>query len=100
MKKSRNMRINVEGDLPFGCTAKDLVLYIIGKIGTAGGTGCAIEFSGGTMRALSVEGRMTVCNMAIDEGARPGMGAVDDTTLEDFRGSQTSIVGVLWKQEA
>src|SRR3546814_6960603 len=92
------MRINVEGDLPFGCTAKDLVLYIIGKIGPAGGTGCAIEFSGGTMRALSVEGRMTVCNMAIEAGARSGMVAVDDKTIEYFRGRPYAPVGVLWDQ--
>jgi 3-isopropylmalate/(R)-2-methylmalate dehydratase large subunit len=98
MKKSRSMQINVEGDLPFGCTAKDLVLYIIGQIGTAGGTGCAIEFSGSAIRALSVEGRMTVCNMAIEAGARSGMVAVDDKTVEYFRGRPYAPSGVLWDQ--
>ncbi|HEU0231161.1 MAG TPA: 3-isopropylmalate dehydratase large subunit [Burkholderiaceae bacterium] len=98
MKKSRSMQINVEGELPFGCTAKDLVLYIIGQIGTAGGTGCAIEFSGATIRALSVEGRMTVCNMAIEAGARSGMVAVDDKTIEYFRGRPYAPTGVLWDQ--
>jgi 3-isopropylmalate/(R)-2-methylmalate dehydratase large subunit len=98
MKKSRNMQINVEGELPFGCTAKDLVLYIIGQIGTAGGTGCAIEFSGSAIRALSVEGRMTVCNMAIEAGARSGMVAVDDKTIDYFRGRPYAPTGVLWDQ--
>ncbi len=81
-KKSKNMLVKVEGPLPRGCTAKDIVLAIIGKIGTAGGTGYAIEFGGSTIRALSMEGRMTVCNMAIEAGARAGMVAVDDTTID------------------
>ncbi|TAM89071.1 MAG: 3-isopropylmalate dehydratase large subunit [Candidimonas sp.] len=98
MKKSRNMQVNVEGELPFGCTAKDIVLYIIGQIGTAGGTGCAIEFSGGTIRALSVEGRMTICNMAIEAGARSGMIATDDETIEYFRGRPFAPTGALWDQ--
>jgi len=85
-KKSKNMLVSVEGALPRGCTAKDIVLAIIGKIGTAGGNGFAIEFGGSTIRALSMEGRMTVCNMAIEAGARSGMVAVDDTTINYVRG--------------
>ena len=80
------MLVKVEGTLPRGCTAKDIVLAIIGKIGTAGGTGYAIEFGGSTIRALSMEGRMTVCNMAIEAGARAGMVAVDDTTIDYLKG--------------
>jgi 3-isopropylmalate/(R)-2-methylmalate dehydratase large subunit len=80
-KKSKSMRVAVEGRLPFGCSAKDIALAVIGKIGTAGGTGQAIEFAGSTIRALSMEGRMTVCNMSIEAGARAGMVAVDDTTI-------------------
>lgn len=98
MKKNKNMLIQVDGKLPFGCTAKDLVLYIIGQIGTAGGTGYAIEFGGSTMQALSVEGRMTVCNMAIEAGARSGMVAVDDKTIEYFRGRPYAPTGELWDQ--
>jgi 3-isopropylmalate/(R)-2-methylmalate dehydratase large subunit len=98
MKKAKSMLIKVEGELPFGCTAKDVVLHIIGIIGTAGGTGHAIEFAGSTIRALSVEGRMTVCNMAIEAGARSGMVAVDDKTIEYFRGRPFSPTGVLWDQ--
>lgn len=98
MKKNHSMLVRVEGELPFGCTAKDLVLYVIGKIGTAGGTGHAIEFAGGTIRALSVEGRMTVCNMAIEAGARSGMVAVDEKTIEYFRGRPYAPTGVLWDQ--
>src|SRR5690554_1029696 len=98
MKKNKNMLIDVNGKLPFGCTAKDLVLYIIGQIGTAGGTGYAIEFGGSTMQALSVEGRMTVCNMAIEAGARSGMVAVDDKTIEYFRGRPYAPTGELWDQ--
>ncbi|HVL10680.1 MAG TPA: 3-isopropylmalate dehydratase large subunit [Burkholderiaceae bacterium] len=82
MKKSKNMLVRVEGMLPRGCTAKDIVLAIIGKIGTAGGTGYTIEFAGSAIRGLTMEGRMTVCNMAIEAGARAGLVAVDDTTLE------------------
>src|SRR5699024_4145965 len=84
VKKSTSMLIREEGKLPFGCTAKDLVLYIIGQTGTAGGTGYAIEFGGSTIRSLSMEGRMTVCNMAIEAAARSGMVAVDDKTIEYF----------------
>ena len=85
-KKSKSLRIRVEGALPPGVTAKDLVLAIIGRIGTAGGTGSAIEFAGSAIRALSMEGRMTVCNMAIEAGARAGMVAVDAKTIDYLRG--------------
>ncbi|MFA5662769.1 3-isopropylmalate dehydratase large subunit [Castellaniella sp.] len=98
MKKSRNMLVKVEGDLPFGCTAKDLILYVIGQIGTAGGTGHAIEFGGSAVRALSMEGRMTICNMAIEAGARSGMIAVDQTTIDYFRGRPYAPEGALWDQ--
>jgi len=98
MKKNKNMLIRVEGKLPAGCTAKDVVLHIIGKIGTAGGTGYAIEFAGSTIRELSVEGRMTVCNMAIEAGARSGMVAVDKKTIDYFRGRPYAPTGVLWDQ--
>ena len=85
-KKSKSLLVRCEGALPAGVTAKDLVLAIIGKIGTAGGTGYAIEFGGSTVRALSMEGRMTMCNMAIEAGARAGMVAVDEKTIEYLRG--------------
>ncbi|MBJ7264756.1 MAG: 3-isopropylmalate dehydratase large subunit [Burkholderiaceae bacterium] len=98
MKKAKSMLIRVEGALPRGCTAKDVVLHVIGVIGTAGGTGHAIEFAGSTIRELSVEGRMTVCNMAIEAGARSGMVAVDDKTVEYFRGRPYAPRGVLWDQ--
>jgi 3-isopropylmalate/(R)-2-methylmalate dehydratase large subunit len=95
-KKSRNLLVKVEGALPHGCTAKDIVLAVIGKIGTAGGTGFAIEFGGSTIRALSMEGRMTVCNMAIEAGARAGMVAVDDTTIDYLRGRPFVPSGAEW----
>src|SRR5690606_18992504 len=98
MKKNKSMLIQVDGKLPFGCTAKDLILYIIGKIGTAGGTGYAIEFGGSAIRALSMEGRMTICNMAIEAGARSGMVAVDQTTIDYFVGRPYSPKGELWDQ--
>jgi 3-isopropylmalate/(R)-2-methylmalate dehydratase large subunit len=85
-KKSKSMLVKCEGALPPGVTPKDLVLAIIGKIGTAGGTGYAIEFGGSTLRAMSMEGRMTVCNMAIEAGARAGMVAVDEKTIDYLRG--------------
>ncbi|MDR2153444.1 MAG: 3-isopropylmalate dehydratase large subunit [Burkholderiaceae bacterium] len=85
-KKSKNMRVQVDGQLPQGVTAKDIALAIIGRIGTAGGTGCAIEFAGSGVRALSMEGRMTLCNMAIEAGARAGMVAVDDKTIDYVKG--------------
>src|SRR5579885_3500884 len=83
---ARNMRITVEGALPFGVTAKDLILAIIGKIGTAGGTGHVIEYAGDAIRALSMEGRMTVCNMSIEAGARAGLVAPDETTFAYLKG--------------
>ncbi|MDX8403600.1 MAG: 3-isopropylmalate dehydratase large subunit [Mariprofundaceae bacterium] len=85
-KKPKVMRISVEGKLPAGITGKDVVLYIIGQIGTAGGTGYAIEFAGSAIRSLSMEGRMSVCNMAIEAGARCGMVAVDDVTIDYVKG--------------
>ncbi|MEW6331289.1 MAG: 3-isopropylmalate dehydratase large subunit [Pseudomonadota bacterium] len=100
LKKSKNMRVRVEGKLPAGITAKDIVLAIIGKIGTAGGTGHAIEFAGEAMHELSVEGRMTVCNMAIEAGARAGMIAVDDKTVEYFRGRPYAPKGTQWDMAA
>ena len=95
-KKAKNMLIRVEGALPPGCGAKDLVLAVIGKIGTAGGTGYTIEFAGSAIRALSMEGRMTVCNMAIEAGARAGMIAVDDTTISYVKGRPYTPTGVEW----
>ena len=97
-KKMKNMRVNVEGSLGRGVTAKDVALAIIGRIGTAGGTGCAIEFAGSAMRALSMEGRMTVCNMAIEAGARAGMVGVDDTTIEYLKGRRFAPKGAEWEQ--
>lgn len=85
-KKSKNMLIRVNGQLGEGVTAKDVVLAIIAKIGTAGGTGYAIEFAGEVFENMSMEGRMTVCNMAIEAGARVGMVGVDDTTIEYVKG--------------
>lgn len=85
-KPAKNMRITVEGDLPTGLTAKDLILAIIAKIGTAGGTGHVIEYAGQAIRDLSVEGRMTVCNMSIEAGARAGLIAPDETTFEYIKG--------------
>ncbi|MBC3916460.1 3-isopropylmalate dehydratase large subunit [Undibacterium sp. CY18W] len=95
-KKSKAMLVQVDGALPAGVTAKDIVLAIIGKIGTAGGTGYAIEFAGSTIRSLSMEGRMTVCNMAIEAGARAGMVAVDQTTIDYVKGRPFSPVGPHW----
>jgi 3-isopropylmalate/(R)-2-methylmalate dehydratase large subunit len=95
-KKSKSMLVQVEGLMPLGITAKDVVLAIIGKIGTAGGTGYAIEFAGATIRGLSMEGRMTVCNMAIEAGARAGMIAVDQTTIDYVKGRPLSPVGPHW----
>ena len=95
-KKAKNMRIQVDGVLAKGLTGKDMVLAIIGKIGTAGGTGFTIEFAGPAVRALSMEGRMTLCNMAIEAGARAGLVAVDDKTIEYLRGRPLSPKGVEW----
>jgi len=107
-KKAKNMLIKVEGALAKGVTAKDVVLAIIGKIGTAGGTGYTIEFGGSAIRSLSMEGRMTVCNMAIEGGARAGLVAVDDKTIEYVKGRPLSpgidaqtgqfVGGVEWDQ--
>ncbi|MCG6977028.1 MAG: 3-isopropylmalate dehydratase large subunit, partial [Acidiferrobacterales bacterium] len=95
-KKSQAMFISVDGTAPAGVTAKDIILAIIGHIGTAGGTGYAIEFGGDAIRALSMEGRMTLCNMAIEAGARAGMVAVDDKTIEYVRGRPFAPSGELW----
>lgn len=97
-KKSRTMLVKVEGELPRGVTAKDIVLAVIGKIGTAGGTGYAIEFAGSAIRSLSMEGRMTICNMAIEAGARAGMVAVDDTTIEYVKGRPFAPRGEQWER--
>jgi 3-isopropylmalate/(R)-2-methylmalate dehydratase large subunit len=96
MKKAKNMLVEVEGQLGRGVSAKDIVLAVIGRIGTAGGTGHAIEFAGSAIRALSMEGRMTLCNMAIEAGARAGMVAVDDTTIGYLRGRNFAPKGDLW----
>ena len=95
-KKSRNMRVRVEGTLRPGVTAKDMALAIIGRIGTAGGTGFAIEFAGSAVRALSMEGRMTLCNLAIEAGARSGMVAVDQTTIDYLQGRPLAPSGEDW----
>jgi 3-isopropylmalate/(R)-2-methylmalate dehydratase large subunit len=97
-KKSKTMLVQVEGELPYGVTAKDIALAIIGKIGTAGGTGYAIEFAGSTIRSLSMEGRMTLCNMAIEAGARAGMIGVDDVTIDYIRGRPFAPKGDLWER--
>ena len=97
-KKMKNMLVRVDGQLGTGVTAKDVVLAIIGKIGTAGGTGYAIEFGGNVLRGMSMEGRMTVCNMAIEAGARAGMVAVDETTLEYVKGRPFAPAGEQWEQ--
>jgi len=99
-KKSKAMRISVEGDLGRGVTAKDVALAIIGEIGTAGGTGYAVEFAGSAIRSLSMEGRMTLCNMAIEAGARAGMVAVDEKTIEYFRGRPYAPKGELFERAA
>jgi len=95
-KKSKTMLVKVDGELARGVSAKDVVLAIIGRIGTAGGTGYAIEFGGSTIRAMSMEGRMTVCNMAIEAGARAGMVAVDDITLDYVKGRAFAPSGADW----
>ena len=95
-KKAKNMLVRVEGTLPAGCVAKDIVLSIIGRIGTAGGTGYTIEFAGAAIRALSMEGRMTVCNMAIEAGARAGLVAVDQKTIDYVKGRPLAPSGVEW----
>jgi len=97
-RKAKNMLIRVEGRVAPGCGAKDIVLAIIGKIGTAGGTGYTIEFAGSAIRALSMEGRMTVCNMAIEAGARAGLIGVDETTVAYVKGRPFSPSGLEWEQ--
>jgi len=99
-RKAKNMLVRVEGVLPSGCVAKDIVLAIIGRIGTAGGTGYTIEFSGAAIRALSMEGRMTVCNMAIEAGARAGLVAVDQKTIDYVKGRPLAPTGVAWDHAA
>jgi 3-isopropylmalate/(R)-2-methylmalate dehydratase large subunit len=99
-KRLKTMLVRAEGALPRGVTAKDLVLAIIGRIGTAAGTGYAIEFGGSTVRALSMEGRMTICNMAIEAGARSGIVAADDTTIEYLRGRPYSPKGEMFEKAA
>jgi 3-isopropylmalate/(R)-2-methylmalate dehydratase large subunit len=95
-KKMKNMLVSVEGELPFGVTAKDIVLAIIGKIGTAGGNGHAIEFAGSAIRDLSVEGRMTICNMSIEAGARVGLVATDEKTVAYVKGRPFAPKGAEW----
>ena len=95
-KKSKNMLVKMNGDIPAGITGKDIVLAIIGKIGTAGGTGYAIEFGGQAIQQLSIEGRMSLCNMAIEAGARAGMVAVDDTTIDYVKGRPYAPVNENW----
>jgi len=97
-KKSRTMLIRVDGETAPGVTAKDIILAIIGKIGTAGGTGYAIEFGGDAIKALSMEGRMTLCNMAIEAGARAGMVAVDDKTIDYVEGRAFAPSDEQWEQ--
>ena len=97
-KKSKVLLVKVEGELGAGVTAKDIVLAIIGKIGTAGGNGHAIEFGGSAIRALSMEGRMTICNMAIEAGARAGMVAADEKTINYVKGRPFAPTGTAWEQ--
>lgn len=95
-KKAKRMLVRVDGELPAGVTAKDIVLAVIGTIGTAGGTGYAIEFGGSAIRSLSMEGRMTICNMAIEAGARAGMVAVDEKTIAYVKDRPLSPTGADW----
>ena len=97
-KKMKNMLVKVDGVLPKGCSAKDIALAVIGKIGTAGGTGYTIEFAGDAVRALSMEGRMTLCNMAIEAGARAGLVAVDGKTIDYVKGRPLAPTGVALEQ--
>src|SRR5712692_8377766 len=95
-RKAKNMRVTVDGKLPAGVAAKDIILAIIGEIGTAGGTGSAIEYAGEAIRALTMEGRMTVCNMSIEAGARAGMIAPDETTFTYLKDRPKSPKGKAW----
>lgn len=97
-KKSKNMLIRVDGTLDKGVAAKDVILFIIGQIGTAGGTGYAIEFGGTAIQSLSMEGRMTLCNMAIEAGARAGLIAVDNKTIDYVHGRPYAPTGTVWEQ--
>ena len=97
-KRPRTMRISVDGELPFGVVAKDVILAIIGKIGTAGGTGHVVEYAGSVIRGLSMEGRMTICNMSIEAGARAGLIAPDEKTWKYLEGRPMSPKGALWEQ--
>jgi 3-isopropylmalate/(R)-2-methylmalate dehydratase large subunit len=97
-RRSKTMRITLDGTMPRGCTAKDIALALIGKIGTAGATGFAIEFSGAVVETLSMEGRMTLCNMSIEAGARAGLIAFDDRTLEYCRGRELAPEGEKWNE--
>ncbi len=96
--KPRTFRINIEGTLPLGVTAKDIVLHIIGQIGTAGATGYVVEYAGSAIRNLSMEGRMTICNMSIEAGARAGMIAPDETTFAYLKGRRFSPQGAAWEE--
>ena len=98
--KPKTFRISVEGKLPHGVTAKDIILAIIGKIGTDGATGCVIEYAGSAIRALSMEGRMTICNMSIEAGARAGMIAPDETTFAYLKGRRFRPKGEAWEQRS
>ena len=97
-RKAKNMLIRIEGEVGAGVSAKDIVLAVIGRIGTAGGTGYTIEFAGSAIRALSMEGRMTVCNMAIEAGARAGLIGVDETTIAYVKGRPYTPAGLEWEQ--
>ena len=97
MKPSKNMRVSVEGDLPKGVTAKDVALAVIGAIGTAGGTGSVIEYTGSAIRSLSMEGRMTLCNMSIEAGARAGLVAPDEVTFEYLKDKPRAPKGEAWE---
>lgn len=96
-KKAKNMRITVDGEIPEGVTAKDIILAIIGEIGTAGGTGHVMEYAGSAIRSLSMEGRMTVCNMSIEGGARAGLIAPDQTTFDYIMGRPRAPKGAAWE---
>ena len=100
LKKSKTMLVRVNGHVGAGITAKDIVLAVIGRIGTAGGTGYTLEYAGEAIEALSVEGRMTVCNMSVEAGARAGLIAVDDKTIEYLRGRPFAPQGELWDRAA
>ncbi|MDC3120533.1 aconitase family protein, partial [Candidatus Pelagibacter sp.] len=97
-KKAKNFKIDVNGKLPLGVTSKDVILQIIGKIGTAGGTGCVIEYAGDLIRSLSVEQRMTICNMTIEGGARAGLIAPDEKIFDYLKGKPMSPKGENWEK--